>query len=39
MLPLVDQSNINNVNELIERCELVFRDERQAWCGLSFVFP
>jgi hypothetical protein len=37
MLPLADHLNIARVNELIERCELGFRDERQAWYDISLV--
>jgi len=35
MLSPVDQSNINMITELVERCESVFRDERQAWVSLN----
>jgi hypothetical protein len=35
MLTPVDQSSINMISELVERCESVFRDERQAWVSLN----
>lgn len=35
MLSLVDQSNLSKINELVDRCELVFRDERQAWVSMN----
>ena len=35
LLTPVDQSSINTISELVERCESVFRDERQAWVSLN----
>ena len=35
MLSPVDQSSMSNVSDLIDRCESVFRDERQSWVSLN----
>jgi hypothetical protein len=35
MLPTVDQASVRKISELIDRCESVFRDERQAWVSLN----
>jgi hypothetical protein len=35
MLSPVDQSSVALISELVERCESVFRDERQAWVSLN----
>ena len=36
MLTPVDQSSVASISELVDRCEAVFRDERQAWVSLNF---
>ena len=36
MLTPVDQSSVAAICELVDRCEAVFRDERQAWVSLNF---
>jgi|GEM_PF-6847674 len=35
MLSPVDQSSVAQISELVDRCESVFRDERQAWVSLN----
>ena len=35
MLQAVDKSSTHNINDLVERCESVFRDERQAWASFN----
>ena len=34
-LPVVDQANVSKISQLVNRCESVFRDERQAWVSLN----
>ena len=36
MLSPVDHANISYISELVERCENVLRDERQAWVSMNF---
>lgn len=35
MLSPVDQSSVNMISGLVERCESIFRDEHQAWVSLN----
>jgi hypothetical protein len=36
MLTPVDQSSVSAISELVDRCESIFRNERQAWVSLNF---
>jgi hypothetical protein len=36
MLSPVDHVSVSAISELVERCEGVFRDERQAWVSMNF---
>lgn len=31
----VDQASVGKISEFIDRCETIFRDERQAWVSLN----